>query len=223
MTILFDYDGTIHDTKRLYGNAFRKAYRFLVQEGYAAHRYYADEEVSRYLGFSAPDMWRDFMPELPHEVMEQASTIIGQELIAGVENGQAVLYDGIPSVLTLLREQGYSLMVLSNCREAYMEAHRYALKLDRWFCDYFCGETYGFAPKEEIFDRIAKKYPDTSFLMIGDRASDIEVGRVHRLPSIGCLYGFGSPEELRNAVLTVQTPSELPEAIRKIMNLSVSH
>ena len=39
MVLVFDYDGTIHDTKRLYGSTFRNAYDDLVKAGYAAEQY----------------------------------------------------------------------------------------------------------------------------------------------------------------------------------------
>ena len=36
--IILDYDGTIHDTMRIYKKAFLKAYEWLVQEGKAVRR-----------------------------------------------------------------------------------------------------------------------------------------------------------------------------------------
>ena len=107
-------------------------------------------------------------------------------------------------------------MILSNCRHSYMEAHRTALGLDKWVDDYFCGEDYGFIPKEDIFTLIMQKYPSRSFVMVGDRASDIAAGVKNGVPSVGCLYGFGSPEELAQASCTVSSPRGLVTAIEKL-------
>ena len=213
MTILFDFDGTLHNTRRLYGQAFRCAYAMLVREGFAPEKTYTDEEVSIYLGMTAPDMWNTFMPSLPQEMKEKAGAVIGRELIEGIRRGEAVLYDGIRPALQVLKEQGHRLLVLSNCREAYMKAHRQALGLDEWFEDYFCGETYDFCPKEQIFPFIRQRYPDSAYCMIGDRASDIQVGLANGIPTIGCLYGFGDPEELSQATQTVHAPAEIPAVI----------
>lgn len=213
MTLVFDYDGTLHNTKHLYGCAFRKAYEMLVSEGYAEPRYYSDDEVSKYLGVSAPDMWKDFMPQLPDEVWQRASMVIGGEMIDGVLGGNALLYDGIPEALDALKARGCRLLMLSNCRHSYMEAHRSAVGLDRWFTDYFCAEDYNFIPKEDIFPILREKYPDTSYIMIGDRDSDFRVGTANALPIIGCSYGFGTPSELQVCTLTVASPSELPDAV----------
>ena len=209
MILLFDFDGTIHNTKHLYGCAFRKAYNMLVEKGFAPEYYYADDDVSKYLGVNAPDMWNSFMPELPDEMKHAASMLIGKEMIDGVLNGDAVLYGGIEAVLGELKRRGYKLMILSNCRRSYMDAHRRALGLDRFFDDYFCAEEYGFIPKEEIFLYIKKKYPDSAFTMIGDRASDIEVGIKNSLPTIGCLYGFAAPGEIDHADKLAKTPEDI--------------
>lgn len=209
MTIVFDFDGTIHNTLRLYGQAFRQSYAFLVEQRVAPPRRYTDEEVSVYLGMSAPDMWRTFMPQLPQALKDEASAVIGRAMIAGVKRGEAVLYDGIAETLRQLKAQGHCLLILSNCRVAYMDAHRQAEGLDDYFTDYFCAEQYNFIPKEQIFPLLAARYPDEHYCMVGDRSSDIQVGIVHHIPTIGCLYGFGSAEELSHADYTVHTPAEI--------------
>ena len=213
MTLIFDYDGTLHNTKHLYGCAFRTAYDMLVKEGYAPAHFYRDEDVSKNLGVNAPDMWNSFMPELPKDIMQRASMTIGREMISGIHSGKACLYEGIPEVLDILKRRDMRLLILSNCRHSYMEAHRSQLMLDRWFDDYFCAEDYGFIPKEDIFLHLKEKYPDTSYIMIGDRASDIKVGIANGIKTIGCAYGFGSDEELAPADLVISSPSELPENI----------
>ncbi len=220
-TAVFDFDGTIHNTKKLYGRAFRKAYSMLVSEGYAKERDYTDDEVSVYLGMSAPDMWHSFMPELAKPVMERASMLIGREMTEGVLSGKAVLYSGIAEVLTALRSRGIRLMILSNCRHGYMEAHREALGLDKWFDDYFCGEDYGFIPKDEIFRILMNKYPDSSYIMIGDRASDIDAGIKNGIPAIGCLYGFGSSDELSSATALAYSPQDILSLTEKLFDTNI--
>lgn len=211
MTLVFDYDGTLHNTKHIYGCAFRKAYSMLVDEGYAEQRKYTDEDVSKYLGVNAPDMWNDFMPELPDEMKHKASMAIGSEMVEGVLGGRALLFKGITDVLTKLKRKGYRMLILSNCRHSYMEAHRKALDLDRWFEGYFCAEDYSFIPKEEIFYDIKNKYPDSKYIMIGDRGSDFRVGQLHGIKTIGCAYGFGTEAERKLCDITVNSPSELLE------------
>ena len=51
-TVFFDYDGTLHDSMRLYGPAFRRVYAALVAEGWAEPRAFSDKEIASWLGYS---------------------------------------------------------------------------------------------------------------------------------------------------------------------------
>ena len=213
MTLIFDWDGTLHNTLHLYGKAFRIAYQELVEGGYAPPRYCSDEEMSQYLGMNAPDMWNAFMPNLPQEVKSAASNRVGREMVQLIEQGEAVLYDGVPAMLDQLQGQGHTMVFLSNCKHAYQEAHRRQFELDRWFSGYFCCEDYDFRPKEEIFPLISAQFPGP-YLVIGDRASDFKVAQAHGLKSIGCGYGFGTQAELNMASIVVRSCRDIPYFIK---------
>ncbi len=214
-TLIFDYDGTLHDTARLYGNAFRDAYRYLVSGGWAQEREYADEEVSGYLGMTAQEMWDRFMPQLPEAVRDEASAMIGSRMIAAIEDGGATLYPGTEATLDVLKEQGLEMVILLNCGSAYLAAHRVAFQLDRWFSGYYCSGDYAFAPKEEIFTVIRQRHPG-QYVMIGDRASDLKVAEVHSIFSIACAYGFGGAEEWSSADRMIQSITQLPAQLHTL-------
>ncbi|MGN1001552.1 MAG: HAD family hydrolase, partial [Oscillospiraceae bacterium] len=175
-TLIFDWDGTLHDTAHLYGCAFRSAYAWLVSEGYARPRAYSDAEVSVYLGMTARDMWDSFMPQLPREIKEQASAIIGREMIWAIRAGRAALYPGTEAVLDELKSLGFQMVILSNCKHEYMEAHREKFRLDRWFSGFYCSGDFAFAPKEEIVPVIQRRFPGR-FAVIGDRDSDFRAAK----------------------------------------------
>lgn len=215
MNLVFDYDGTIHETIHIYAPAFRAAYGSLVEQGLVADREFSDEEIGRWLGFSAKEMWELFAPGLTDDARNAASRIVGSEMIRMIEAGESRLYPGILDTLARLKEEGYRILFLSNCRHAYMQAHRKAYDLDRFYSDYYCAEDYDWIPKEEIFKDIQKKY-EGDFINIGDRFHDIEVARVHGNASIGCLYGYGEEGELSQAIEFANSPSDLYPLIKKI-------
>ncbi|MBR7056212.1 MAG: HAD family hydrolase [Oscillospiraceae bacterium] len=213
MTLIFDYDGTLHDTAAPYGVAVREAAAWLTEQGCPPERELTDAALSRYLGMTAQEMWTDFMPGLDEGVRQEASAMIGRSMIRQVLGRQSRLYPGIPEALDALRKSGHRLLILSNCARSYMDAQREAFGLDRWFSGYFCAGDYGFRPKEEVFSILREAFPDRAYCMIGDRASDLRVALVHGLPSVGCAYGFGNDAELAEAKVRVRAPAELPAAV----------
>mgnify|MGYP001489483243 CR=1 FL=1 len=50
--IIFDYDGTLHNSIKIYKPAFMTAYDYLVDNGYAKKREFSDQEISKFLGLS---------------------------------------------------------------------------------------------------------------------------------------------------------------------------
>ena len=95
-----------------------------------------------------------------------------------------------------------------------MDAHKNAFGLGKYFVQFYCTEDYGFVPKHKIFENIKGKY-DGKFIVIGDRYSDIEVAKRHGLRSVGCLYGYGSAEELEGADVKVNSIDELKNILSR--------
>ena len=214
MLLVFDYDGTLHDTTRLYGNAFRAAYADLVRDHHAPDRYYSDQDMAKYLGLSPPAMWHSFMPDLPEEVWKTASLQVREGMISGIRQGKAVLYDGAVRMLDELKDRGYSMVILSNCYHDYLQAHREHFHLDNWFCGYYCSEDWDFIPKEEIMQAIMREQPHDGYIVIGDRESDFRAGICNHVPVIGCAYGFGTEEERSLCDAVADAPEDIAALIK---------
>lgn len=69
-TLIFDYDGTLHNTIVIYESAFRQCYDWLVKEGYAPVQKISTERISGWLGMNSREMWESFLPELPSEIKD---------------------------------------------------------------------------------------------------------------------------------------------------------
>ena len=223
MNLLFDYDGTLHDSSATYLPAFRKTLAWLGEHGYDVDREYSDEQIGYWLGFSAKDMWNSFAPELDDAVKETCSKMIGAEMRRLTEAGKARLYPGVPATLERLKAEGHRLFFVSNCHHSYMEMHRKAFDLDRYFSDFYCCEDYGWIPKADLFPTIQKAWgtgivAHDDFMIVGDRFHDIETAVRNDLLSIGCAYGYGSPDELSGADIIVNSVSEIPAAVTQLLN-----
>lgn len=207
-TIFFDYDGTIHNSIKIYGPAFRKAYNHLVQEGLGAQREWSDEEISCWLGFNPKEMWETFMPELDESIRHKCSAMIGEEMKLLTEKGGPKLYEGALEILQYLKSKGYRLVFISNCKTSYKDNHSRLFYLGDYFEELVCSEEYDFIPKYEILKKIKDNYPD-EMVIIGDRKQDIEAGKKNNIYTIGCSYGFSQQGELADADLIINNIKEL--------------
>ena len=80
--LIFDYDGTIHNTMGIYEPAFRKTQAMLEEEGLLSHEDVSYDRISGWLGMNSVDMWNDFAPDLSEDVKKRASEKGAKPLIA---------------------------------------------------------------------------------------------------------------------------------------------
>lgn len=208
ITLFFDYDGTLHESLKIYAPAFRLAQSRLVDAGLAPSREYSDPEIARWLGYSTEEMWDSFLPDLPDKHKKQAGNIIGDEMLRLTLAGKAALYPGTLETLSSLKKAGFHMVFLSNCRHSYMEVHSRIFGLKRYFDAFYCIEDFPFSSKAEMYHAASKSHPGTH-VIIGDRKQDMEIGQIFHIPSVGCCYGYGTLQELGSASCTIDTVKEL--------------
>ncbi len=213
--IIFDYDGTLHNSMLTYAPAFRDTMKWLSDNGFIADRVYPDKEISYWLGFNSTDMWGQFHPELDKEIREKARKMLGENMAERLDRGEGALFTGCEDMLGALKNAGHTLIFLSNCRVHYMERAKRLFHLEKWFSYFYCCEEYDFIPKHEIFRKFAPAH-EGRFIVVGDRFHDIETAVQNGLKSIGCGYGYGSHEELSKADIIVERIEDIPQAVEKL-------
>lgn len=211
-TLIFDYDGTLHDSLCLYAPAVREACAFLKDQGYDKTTGLTNARIRNFIGMTPQAMWQCFAPEVPEALRLAASRRIGDTMLRLVQAGQARLYPGATEVLTELASR-YRLVLLSNCTEAYLEAHTRHFALDRYFDRLLAAETFGGLPKWQILDQTEGTLSPDNAAVIGDRSQDRETAVRNRLPFIACAYGYGTPAEYAGAVSVINRLVDLPAAL----------
>lgn len=209
LNLLFDYDGTLHDSMKIYAPSVQLAYDRLASKGLVEPRQLGEAELRPCIGMTPDEMWRYFMPGIDDEEKEYCSRLVGDNMLELVRRGEARLYDGVPEALTELRRNGFRLLLLSNCPFTYLEAHREQFHLERYFDGLYCAEQFDYLPKYAIFRELLERYIGP-FAVVGDRRQDMEAALRNEKPAIGCLYGYGSPGELTPAAWLASSPSDLP-------------
>lgn len=213
-TLIFDYDGTIHNTIGIYEPAFRSCYAWLEAEGYVPAQEISTERIAGWLGMNSREMWNSFLPGLSEELKDAASGQVGSSMVEYIRAHKAAWYPGAREALEELKSDGYTMIVLSNCKIAYRKANWETFGMERWFAEFYDCETFSFAPKTEIIKEIQKKFSGP-YIVIGDRRSDLECAVSSGSAFIGCRYGFGIDGELDGADAFVDTVRELPGRIRR--------
>lgn len=207
-TVIFDWDGTLHESMFIYEKAFLKGYQHLIDQGYVEHRVFTSKEISSFLGKNPMDMWQTLCPTLDKTYIQEASQIISKEMLLSIQRNEAKLYPNVIEILTYLKEKGYVLVYLSNSKNYYMEAMRQSFQLERFFDLFLTSEMYNFIPKKMILKEIIHNL-EKEMVMIGDRDMDIDTARFNHIKSIGCLYGYGTPSEFKDADYTIHDIIEL--------------
>lgn len=219
--LLFDYDGTLHDSLAIYAPAVQEAYDTLVAKGLAQPKTWDRETIRQWIGLSPQAMWDQFQPHLSREEKQAGSTQIGRRMQELAEEGQARLYPGVPQVLDALKARGVGMLLLSNCPVSYLQAHTACFELERWFDGLYCGEEFAYRPKYEILPILQSRWPG-DFLVLGDRDQDMEMARRCGVPAIGCTYGYGSPEELSGADWLAHNPQDLPGCVEQFLKKTIT-
>jgi len=212
-TIVFDYDGTLHESIHIYYPAFIKVYEELVEKGLQPKRDWKQDEVTKFLGMNTKEMWASFKPALSEEAIKIASARVGEEMRARILKGDAKLYKNSIEVLEKLKKEGYTLVYLSNSKTYYMEFHKKNFSLDKYFDYFMVSEQYDYIPKEDILKTVLDKLPKP-VLVVGDRTHDMQAGIKNNLDTCGCLYGYGSVDEFKDATYMISDIKEVLEIVK---------
>lgn len=214
-TIFFDFDGTLHDSMKLYAPALRKAYAWLVDEGVAEPRELSDEEICGWLGWTVEDMWTTFVPGIEEDTWRTASRLVADEMNRLLRAGKGALFDGVPDVLAELKAEGYDIVFLSNCGRPYCDEYLATFGIEQFFDATYCAAEFDYIPKWQIYQQISGAHPQPH-IMVGDRFHDMEVATHAGIPSIGCSFGYGSPSELEVATRIAAAPAEIPALVSEL-------
>ena len=129
------------------------------------------------------------------------------------------VYEGIPELLTRLKEKGKTLIVATSKPEVFtLDILRHFNLLE--YFDFVAGATMDNkrTKKSDIIRYVLEccHITDTSTaVMIGDRKHDIIGAKENNLDSIGVLFGYGDYEELKAAGATyiVETPMSIFQCV----------
>ena len=213
--VCFDLDGTLLDSLADLANCTNK---ILLKRGFPEH----PEDAYRYfVGDGAKMLMTRVLPEeVRNESLIEECRQDFETAYRECWDEQTVPYENIPELLNALYRRKLKLTVLSN------KPHEFTLLavnnlLPSWDFEMILGQREGVPRKPdpagmlEICEKL--KIPSSSFMYLGDTATDMKTSVAAGCFSVGVLWGFRSEEELRDngAKAIVKDPLDVLELLVK--------
>lgn len=130
------------------------------------------------------------------------------------------VYEGIPDLLSGLRDAGYKMCIATAKPHAYAQKITAHFGLAEFMAHEFGPELDG--TRNNKADLLAHALTVTGYsaqqsIMIGDRHHDIDAARAVGMKSIGVSWGYGATGELAQADTLCDTPAALQTAITRLL------
>ena len=165
-TILFDFDGTISDAKKL---THETMYQILLEKGYK----FDEKKFKKLMGVKTKEILRGLNIK---ESSEEINKIFYRRVIKGAKQGKLNLCVPIEP-LKHLRKEKIKLIVISNSHSSFIKASIKSLKIKKLFHEIYGAEK--FTTKDKLLEDLFKKMKirPVEAMYIGDRFSDVDYAR----------------------------------------------
>jgi phosphoglycolate phosphatase len=219
VTFLFDMDGTLLDSSQAVLDAVAAGLR----KAYMRHGLMPPppdfDLIKGCMGLPSKTYFQSAFPPdtVPQEMRRAFSESFGELTEEAEEDaikrGKTALFAEVPDTLDALRGRGHRLLLFSNAGRRYFDAVVKGHNLKRWFARTISLEEAvdsGLAQDKPGMVRALIDDPQRC-VVVGDRIHDIEAGKAAGTLTVGCLYGFGEPNEFRAADWIIDSPKKLLE------------
>ena len=207
-TIIFDFDGTLHNGKLLSLPIFHDCLQSLYEEFQIKKEYPSDETILSQFGKQADDIYPSLLKTTDPHIISTFEKCVEEAEIKAFKEGKGVLYPNVETTLTTLRKRGYRLALCTNARTDYFEAAVEYFNLNNYFDEMVAAGQHPGKDKTWMVSKIIKNLNSNHFAVVGDRYHDIAAAHSNGGISIGCEYGFGK-REVEKADLSISDFEEL--------------
>ncbi|HEL1734316.1 TPA: HAD family hydrolase [Streptococcus suis] len=205
-TILFDLDGTLTDSGQGILNSVAYALEKMgIEEPDTAN-------LNRFIGPPLYESFSRFYQLNPEDTQSAVDAFRVYFKEKGMFENQ--LYPGIIPLLEELRTAGKTLVIATSKPEIFAKQILEHFGIAHYF-DVIAGASLDSSriSKADVISYAINQLEAflNNAVMIGDREHDIEGARMHQLPAIGVLYGYGNKQEFEKAGATmiVETVQDL--------------
>ncbi len=172
--VVFDCDGTLHDTFRWWAPIIRAGLqRFADAEGMDVTMP-TDAEAEAVVGMRDAGVWAPFLPEGHKDRWFDLRSVVLPMEVAEISSGTDYLFPGIRELLPHLRRSGVTVALASNCRSQYMGGMLDGQGLRQLSDHAFCLDSENVDSKTDMLREAQRVTGATRPVMVGDREPDHE-------------------------------------------------
>ncbi len=175
--VVFDVDGTVHDTFRWWGPLIRRGLRQFAASSGIDIEDPSDEAACAVVGMKDAGVWAPFLPaDQKHRWADLRGVVLPME-IDELRSGRDHLFPGVRELIERLRSAGVRVALASNCRQPYMDAIRDGQGLGEATDWQFCLDSPGVDTKTDMLRLAGAAAAAVRPVMVGDREPDLEAAR----------------------------------------------
>lgn len=205
--IIFDLDGTLWDSSQPVTDSWNE----ILKKYPEAHQITLGD-MHGFMGRQLDEIARMIMPDLPDSrrmsIMDECMDF---ELAYLKEHGGAALYPKVRETLEILGE-AYSLMIVSNCQDGYIQTFFEFSGLGELFCDFESAGATGLSKGENNRLVISRNGVDKA-VYVGDTQGDLNSADFAVIPFVHAAYGFGKTDRLTARANSFE---EIPNIVKEI-------
>ncbi|MFX1507965.1 MAG: HAD family hydrolase [Promethearchaeota archaeon] len=207
-TIIFDFDGTLHDGEKLSLPIFHDCLQSLYKRFQIKKEYPSDETILSQFGKQADDIYPSLLETTNLQIISTFEKCVEEAEVKAFKEGKGIFYPNVESTLLTLKDRKYRLALCTNARTDYFEAAVEVFGLNKYFDKMMtAGQNLG-KDKAWMIGKIIEKLKSKHFAVVGDRIHDIQAAKTNGGIAIGCTYGFGG-REVEKADLQIAQFEEL--------------
>ena len=194
--IIFDFDGTLGDTRR----NIVKTMQMTIEELHLPNR--VEEECASTIGLPLTVCFETLFPDLKQEEVQQCAVTYRRIFAENLQSMMPQPFPGVIETLMTLKQQGYVLTIASS--RSHVSLVELTQNMGIADCiSYLIGadDVKEAKPKPEpvLNTLVAMQFPASEALVVGDMAVDILMGANAGAKTCGVTWGNGSREELQQA------------------------
>ncbi|MBC8059139.1 MAG: HAD family hydrolase [Clostridiaceae bacterium] len=204
-SIIFDLDGTLWDSTEV----VLKAWDIVLHNNKEIKDPITRQVLQGLMGMQVKQIGDKLFPYLEQTQQMKIMELCCKEELQLLLREGGILYPGLENVLKEL-SKSYSLFIVSNCQNGYIEAFLEYHKLGQYFKDIECAGNTGLVKGENI-KKVMDKHNLKSSLYVGDTQADCDAARLANIPFIFANYGFGEVKSYDYVICKLEDILELLE------------